>query len=125
MITGIMAGRGIRCSEHDVRRGELTHPEIAVLLTLGFTRSVLASFLAESAVIAFIGGLIGCLLALLINGVVTSTTNWASFSEIAFAFRVTPQAAAGGCRVRGGDGRRRWVLPCSARSKLPMIQALR
>ncbi len=67
-------------------------PEIAVLLTLGFKpRSVLASFLIESAVIAFIGGVIGCLMALPINGVVTSTTNWATFSEIAFAFRVTPQ----------------------------------
>jgi ABC-type lipoprotein release transport system permease subunit len=71
--------------------------EIAVLLTLGFRpRSVLASFLVESAVIAFIGGLLGCLLALPINGVVTSTTNWASFSEIAFAFRVTPQLLLSG-----------------------------
>ena len=66
-------------------------PEIAVLLTLGFhPRSMLASFLAESAVIAVVGGVIGCLLALPINGIVTSTTNWASFSEIAFSFRVTP-----------------------------------
>ncbi len=72
-------------------------PEIAVLLTLGFKpRNVLMSFLAESAVIAFLGGLIGCLLALPINGVVTSTTNWSSFSEIAFAFRVTPQLLLSG-----------------------------
>jgi putative ABC transport system permease protein len=39
---------------------------------------------------------LGCLLALPINGVVTSTTNWASFSEIAFAFRVTPQLLLSG-----------------------------
>src|SRR5258708_21479730 len=65
--------------------------EIAVLLTLGFhPRSVLASFLVESAVIAVIGGVIGCILALHINGVVASTTNWVSFNEIAFAFRVRP-----------------------------------
>src|SRR5439155_17270809 len=65
--------------------------EIAVLLTLGFhPRSVLASFLMESAIVAAIGGVIGCVLALPINGIVTSTTNWASFSEIAFSFRVTP-----------------------------------
>lgn len=66
-------------------------PEIGVLLTLGFPpRSVLASFLIESVFIAAIGGAIGCLIALPINGLVTSTTNWASFSEVAFAFRITP-----------------------------------
>jgi putative ABC transport system permease protein len=58
-------------------------PEIAVLLTLGFPpRSVMASFLAESAVIALAGGVIGCLLALPINGVATSTTNWASIQTL-------------------------------------------
>ena len=72
-------------------------PEIAVLLTLGFKpRNVLLSFLAESAVIALVGGVLGCLIALPINGVVTSTTNWSSFSEIAFAFRVTPGLLASG-----------------------------
>ncbi|HKW12315.1 MAG TPA: FtsX-like permease family protein, partial [Gemmatimonadaceae bacterium] len=66
-------------------------PEIAVLLTLGFhPRSVLASFLVESAIIAAIGGVIGCLIALPVNGFVASTTNWSNFSEIAFNFRVTP-----------------------------------
>jgi len=66
-------------------------PEIAVLLTLGFRPgSVLLSFLVESVLVATIGGVIGCLLALPLNGLVTSTTNWASFSEVAFAFRITP-----------------------------------
>ena len=66
-------------------------PEIGVLLTLGFKRrNVMASFLAEAALIALLGGLLGCLAALPINGLVTSTTNWSTFSEIAFAFRVTP-----------------------------------
>jgi putative ABC transport system permease protein len=67
--------------------------EIAVLLTLGFTPiAVMLSFMFESAVIALIGGALGCLLALPINGITTSTTNWASFSEVAFAIRVTPAA---------------------------------
>ncbi len=66
-------------------------PEIGVLLTLGFKRrNVMASFLAEAALIAGLGGALGCLGALPINGLVTSTTNWSTFSEIAFAFRVTP-----------------------------------
>lgn len=65
--------------------------EIALLLTLGFKpRSVMASFLLESLVVALAGGAIGCLFALPINGVKTSTTNWQSFGEVTFAFRVTP-----------------------------------
>jgi ABC-type lipoprotein release transport system permease subunit len=101
-------------------------PEIAVLLTLGFhPRSVLASFLAESAVIAFIGGVIGCLLALPINGVVTSTTNWSSFSEIAFAFRVTPHLLLAGLTFAVVMGVVGGFFPARRASRLPVIQALR
>ncbi|HEX7941968.1 MAG TPA: FtsX-like permease family protein, partial [Gemmatimonadaceae bacterium] len=101
-------------------------PEIAVLLTLGFhPRSVLASFLAESAVIAFIGGVIGCLLALPINGVVTSTTNWSSFSEIAFAFRVTPQLLLAGLVFSVVMGVIGGFFPARRASRMPVIQALR
>ncbi len=72
-------------------------PEIGVLLTLGFKRrNVLASFLVEAVMIAAIGGVIGGLLALPINGLVTSTTNWNTFSEIAFAFWVTPELLVAG-----------------------------
>ena len=116
MITAIMAVGAVFGAVNTMYAAVSSRtPEIAVLLTLGFhPRSVLASFLAESAVIAFIGGIIGCLLALPINGVVTSTTNWASFSEIAFAFRVTPQLLLAGLDVRGGDGRGRRILPGAA-----------
>ena len=101
-------------------------PEIAVLLTLGFhPRSVLASFLAESAVIAFVGGVLGCLLALPINGVVTSTTNWSSFSEIAFAFRVTPQLLLAGMTFAVVMGVVGGFFPARRASRLPVIQALR
>src|SRR5947208_4856324 len=67
--------------------------EIATLLVLGFSpASVMVSFMIESVFLSLIGGAIGCLLALPINGIVTSTTNFQSFSEVAFAFRVTPPA---------------------------------
>jgi len=101
-------------------------PEIAVLLTLGFPpRSVLASFLAESAIIAFAGGLIGCLLALPINGIVTSTTNWASFSEIAFSFMVTPALMLAGIMFAVIMGVLGGFFPARRAAKLPVIQALR
>ncbi|MBP2647748.1 MAG: MacB-like periplasmic core domain protein [Gemmatimonadetes bacterium] len=101
-------------------------PEIAVLLTLGFRpRSVLASFLIESAIIALIGGVIGCLLALPLNGLVTSTTNWASFSEIAFAFRITPGLLLAGLIFAVVMGMLGGFFPARRASKVPVVQALR
>jgi ABC-type antimicrobial peptide transport system permease subunit len=65
--------------------------EIATLLVLGFhPGAVMTSFMAESIIIAVIGGLVGCLLALPMNGITTGTTNFQSFSEMAFQFRITP-----------------------------------
>lgn len=66
--------------------------EIATLLVLGFRPgAVMVSFIAESMIIAVIGGLVGCMLALPMNGITTGTTNFQSFSEMAFQFRITPQ----------------------------------
>jgi putative ABC transport system permease protein len=100
--------------------------EIAVLLTLGFhPRSVLASFLAESALIAVVGGVIGALLALPINGLVTSTTNWASFSEIAFSFRVSPALLLAGLIFAVVMGLIGGFFPARRAAKMPVVQALR
>jgi ABC-type lipoprotein release transport system permease subunit len=66
--------------------------DISMLLVLGFSSaSILLSFLIESVLLSLMGGLVGCLLSLPINGLVASTTNFVSFSEVTFAFRVTPQ----------------------------------
>lgn len=71
--------------------------EIATLLVLGFRPgAILLAFLTESVLICFLGGVIGCLLALPINGIATSTTNFQSFSEVGFSFAVTPQALVAG-----------------------------
>ena len=65
--------------------------EIGTLRAIGFSRgSILLCFVVESVCIATFGGLIGCLIALPINGVTTGTTNFVTFSELAFNFRVTP-----------------------------------
>ena len=64
--------------------------EIGTLRVLGFSRfSILTAFLLESVAIALIGAAIGILLALPVNFVSTGTSNWLTFSEIAFNFRVT------------------------------------
>lgn len=100
--------------------------EIGVLLTLGFKpRSVLASFLLEAVLLATLGGAIGCLLALPINGLVTSTTNWASFSEVAFAFRVTPSLLAAGMIFAITMGALGGLLPARRAAKQAVVDALR
>jgi putative ABC transport system permease protein len=66
--------------------------EIGTLRVVGFSRgSILLSFILESLLIAVLGGVLGCVLALPVNGITTGTTNFATFSEVAFNFRVTPR----------------------------------
>jgi putative ABC transport system permease protein len=65
--------------------------EIATMRALGFgSGSVVTSFVVEALCIALIGGLLGCVAALPLNGLTTGTMNWQTFSHLAFAFRVTP-----------------------------------
>ena len=101
-------------------------PEIGVLLTLGFRpRSVMSSFLLEAILIAALGGVLGCLIALPINGLVTSTTNWASFSEVAFAFRVTPVLLLNGMIFAVTMGIIGGLLPARAAARQHVVDALR
>jgi len=66
--------------------------EIGTMLALGFTpREIQMSFMAESVLLCLVGGVLGCILALPIHGMSTGTTNWQTFSEVAFQFRITPQ----------------------------------
>jgi putative ABC transport system permease protein len=65
--------------------------EIATMRALGFgAPSVVISFLIEALLISFLGGVVGCLAALPLNGLTTSTMNFQTFSSLAFAFRITP-----------------------------------
>jgi putative ABC transport system permease protein len=65
--------------------------EIGTLRVLGFSKaSILFSFFVESVLLAGLGGVIGCLLVLPLNGVTTGIGNFTTFSETSFALRVTP-----------------------------------
>ena len=67
-----------------------TH-EIGILLALGYRPvPIFLSFLFESLVLGLLGGVVGCLLTLPFNGVRAGTMNFQTFTEMAFAFRVTP-----------------------------------
>jgi len=71
--------------------------EIATMRALGFGAwAVVFSFVFEAICIAFLGGLIGCIAVLPLNGFTTGTMNWQTFSHMAFAFQVTPILLAGG-----------------------------
>jgi putative ABC transport system permease protein len=64
--------------------------EIATMRALGFNSwNVVLSFLFEALLISFAGGLLGCLAVLPLNGLTTSTINFQTFSNLAFAFRIT------------------------------------
>lgn len=127
IVTAIMAVGAVFGAVNTMYAAVATRSsEIAVLLTLGFKpRSVLASFLAESAVIAVAGGALGCLGALPINGLVTSTTNWSSFSEVAFAFRVTPALLLSGMAFSVVMGLLGGFFPAFRAARMPVVEALR
>jgi putative ABC transport system permease protein len=101
--------------------------EIATLRALGFnTASVLVSVLAESFGLAALGGALGGLLAYVgFNGYQTSTMNWQTFSQVAFAFAVTPGLLAQGLGYALVMGLIGGLLPAVRASRLPISSALR
>ena len=100
--------------------------EIGTLRVLGFRRrSILAGFLVEGALLAAIGGVLGCLLALPLHGVSTGTMSFNSFSETVFEFRITPWLAAKGMIFAVLVGVAGSLLPAIHAARLPVITALK
>ncbi len=126
-ITGIMAVGAVFGAINTMYAAVASRTdEIAVLLTLGFKpRSVMASFLAEATFLALVGGLLGCLVALPINGIVTSTTNWSSFSMIAFSFLVTPRILLLGLGFSVVMGVVGGFFPARRAARMLVVQAIR
>ena len=101
--------------------------EIATLRALGFnTTSVVVSVLAESLALAAIGGAIGGALAYVaFNGYQTSTMNFSTFSQVAFAFQVTPQLLGLGLTYALIMGLIGGLFPALRAARLPIPSALR
>ncbi len=101
--------------------------EIATLRALGFNASsVVVSVMVESLALAAIGGGIGGVLAYLVfNGYQTSTMNFQTFSQVAFAFRVTPQLLGLGLIYALLMGLVGGVFPAIRAARLPIPAALR
>jgi len=100
--------------------------EIATMRALGFNASsVVFSFLVEALLISFIGGVIGCLVVLPLNGLTTSTMNFQTFSNLAFAFKITPDLLMKGIFFALAMGVIGGLLPAVRAASLPVATALR
>lgn len=101
--------------------------EIATLRALGFGRSaVVVALMFESLVLALVGGLAGGGLAYFaFNNFHTSTMNWQSFSQVTFAFRVTPELLVQGIVWSVLIGLIGGLFPAIRAARLPVASALR
>jgi putative ABC transport system permease protein len=100
--------------------------EIATLRALGFgVCSVVASFVVEALCLALVGGLVGCVAVLPLNGLTTGTMNWQTFSHLAFAFSVTPSLLLAGLAFALFMGLVGGVPPALRASRQPIAAALR
>ncbi|MCY3021127.1 MAG: ABC transporter permease [Planctomycetota bacterium] len=100
--------------------------EIGCLLAMGFTpEAVWLAFMLESLLLAGIGAVLGCGLALCFDGIRTGTTNFATFSETAFEFQVTAGIllrAAGLALLMGLIG---GAAPAFRAARMKVVDALR
>lgn len=100
--------------------------EIATMRALGFGGpAVVFSFLLEALLISFVGGVLGCLAVLRLNGLTTSTINFQTFSNLAFAFMITPGLLAGGIFFALIMGVLGGFFPAVRAARLPVATALR
>lgn len=101
--------------------------EIATLRALGFdASSVVVSVMAESLALAAMGGVLGAFIAYAgFNGYQTSTINFQTFSQVAFAFRVTPQLMVLGLIYALAMGLVGGLFPALRAARLPIPAALR
>jgi putative ABC transport system permease protein len=101
--------------------------EIATLKALGFRGlPVVVSVLIESLLLALVGGAIGAVLAYFaFDGFRTATMNWQSFSQIAFAFRVTPALLIQGLFYAVVIGMIGGLFPAIRAARMPAALALR
>jgi len=100
--------------------------EIATMRALGFGAvAVVVSFLFEAMLISFVGGAVGCIAVLPLNGLTTSTMNFQTFSSLAFAFKITPDLMVNGIFFALAMGIVGGLLPAIRAANTPVATALR
>jgi ABC-type lipoprotein release transport system permease subunit len=100
--------------------------EIGTLRAVGFSRrAILLSFVVESALLGLAGGALGCFVASTVHGYSTGTANLQSYSEVAFAFRITPAIIASSLGFALLMGVLGGLLPAARAARLPIATAVR
>ncbi len=100
--------------------------EIGTLRALGFQRaSILVAFLTESLLLALLGGLAGLIAASFLTAITVSTTNFQSFSELAFSFTLTPRIVVQALAFALLMGFVGGFLPAIRASRMKIVDALR
>jgi putative ABC transport system permease protein len=100
--------------------------EIGTLRALGFVRrSILTAFLVESMLLALVGGVAGLAAASLLQTVRISTTNFQTFSELAFSFELTPGVVVRALLFALVMGLAGGVLPAAKAARMRIVDALR
>jgi putative ABC transport system permease protein len=101
--------------------------EIATLRALGFGSSpIILSVLGESLVLALLGGAVGATAAYLaFDGFQAATINWQTFSQVAFAFAVTPKLLVAAIVWASVLGLLGGLFPAIRAARLPIAKALR
>jgi ABC-type antimicrobial peptide transport system permease subunit len=128
LLVGIIVGTGAAFGGMNTMYAAVARRvrEIGTLRVLGFSRgSILLSFFTESVLLAGLGGLIGCLLVLPLNGVTTGIGNFVTFSETSFSFRVSPEIMASGVAFAMLLGACGGLFPARNAAKREIVAALR
>ena len=100
--------------------------EIATLRALGFgAGSVVFSFMIEALLISLVGGLLGAVAVLPLNGLTTGAMNWQTFSHLAFAFSITPALLGLGIIFALMMGILGGFFPAMRAARRPVASALR
>jgi len=100
--------------------------EIGTLRALGYRRvEILASFQWEALMLCALGGLLGAGIALGFNGIQTGTTNFETFSDVSFAFAVTPNLMGQGVAFSVLMGVLGGFFPAWRASRIPVTEAMR
>jgi len=100
--------------------------EIATLRALGFGEGpVVVSFTIEALLISLVGGILGCIAVLPLNGLTTCAMNWQTFSHLAFAFKITPPLLVEGVIFALLMGFLGGIFPAIRAARQPVAPALR
>ena len=86
---------------------------------------ILFGFLVEALILGLAGGVVGVLLALPVNNVATGTMNWQTWTEQAFAFRITADVVIAAVTFSTLVGVLSGLVPAWKASRVPPSVALR